>query len=397
MILRPLIEFAALALAVPAGFSCAYLLLATLLSAPPRAPARASGSRRYDVVVPAHNEAAVIARTVRSLRAIAWPKDRYRIIVVADNCVDATARIARDEGALVLERHDTAKRGKGHALAFAFERSSGDGWADAVVVVDADSEVSANFLEAIDGRLGHGACAVQVHYGVLNPHDSWRTRLIAIAKGAFHVVRSRARERLGLSCGIRGNGWCVTHGLLRQVPYRAFSMTEDIEYGIDLGLAGVRVHYADEAHCDGEMVSNAKAAQSQRRRWEGGRLQLIRSRTWPLLRNAVTRRDPITLDLAFDLMVLPLSYVTLNVLALTFVAGILRSLEGSAGTVYVPVAAACGASIALYVLRGWQLSGTGVRGLRDLACAPFFLAWKVASMVTRPRSAGWVKTDRERH
>ena len=74
--------------------------------------------------------------------------------------------------------------------------------------------------------------------GVLNPQDSWRTRLMAIALASFHRVRSRARERLRLSCGIRGNGWCITHRLLREVPYRAYSLAEDIEYGIDLGLAG---------------------------------------------------------------------------------------------------------------------------------------------------------------
>ena len=95
----------------------------------------------------------------------------------------------------------------------------------------------------IAARIAGGAVAVQAHYGVLNPQASWRTQLITIAKGAFHIVRSRARERLGLSCGIRGNGWCVTHELLQRVPYRCFSLTEDLEYGIQLGLAGLRVGY----------------------------------------------------------------------------------------------------------------------------------------------------------
>ena len=94
------------------------------------------------------------------------------------------------------------------------------------------------------------------------------------------------------TCGIRGTGWCVTHQLLQAVPYQAFSLTEDVEYGIDLGLAGYRVAYADEADCDAEMVSNEQSARTQRQRWERGRFQLMRTRTWPLLKAAVQRRIP---------------------------------------------------------------------------------------------------------
>ena len=121
------------------------------------------------------------------------------------------------------------------------------GFATAVAVIDADAAVSANLLEAFAARIDHGARAIQAHYGVLNPMVSWRTQLLSIAKGAFHTVRSRARQRLGLSCGVRGNGWCVTPELLRAVPYRYFSLTEDVEYGIALGRAGYRVEYAGEA------------------------------------------------------------------------------------------------------------------------------------------------------
>src|SRR5208337_2444609 len=207
------------------------------------------------VFVPAHDEEAVIARTVANLRRLDWPADRFRVTVIADNCSDATARIATAAGGRVYERHNLEKRGKGYALAYAFERSAAEAWADAVVVIDADAEASANLLEAFAVRIENGACAVQAHYGVLNPMASWRTRLITIAKAAFHIVRSRARERLGVSCGIRGNGWCVTHELLNRIPYRAFSLTEDVEYGIELGLAGYRVQYADEAHSDADKVS----------------------------------------------------------------------------------------------------------------------------------------------
>jgi hypothetical protein len=254
-----------IALAVPAALTCAYLAVATILSAA-AVPMRCKEQRlRFDVVIPAHNEAMVIERTVASLRRLDWPAELFRVVVVADNCTDATATLARAAGAEVLERHDATLRGKGYALAFAFQASRARQWADAVVVIDADAEASSNLLQAFAARIEAGAEAVQAHYGVLNPWASWRTRLITIAKASFHIVRSRARERLGLSCGIRGNGWCVTHKLLAKVPYQAFSLTEDLEYGIDLGLAGYRVYYADEAHADADMVSGEQIASKQRR------------------------------------------------------------------------------------------------------------------------------------
>jgi 1,2-diacylglycerol 3-beta-glucosyltransferase len=383
-----------LCLALPAGLACLYLFIATLLSGALSVPPRSSRTLRFDVIVPAHNEVAVIERTVASLKKIEWPADRFRVWVVADNCDDSTAELARAAGAHVLERHDTARRGKGYALQHAFRASLEEGWAQAVVVVDADAEVSVNLLEAFAARIQMGAHAVQAHYGVLNPQASWRTRLITIAKASFHIVRSRAREHLAVSCGIRGNGWCVTHELLMTVPYAAFSLTEDLEYGIDIGMAGYRVAYADEAHSDADMVTGEQVARKQRQRWEGGRFQLIRGKTLPLLAAAFRQRSAICLDLALDLLVLPLSYVAINVLALIALAAALSWWQ-PAYYGWVWAGLACGASLVLYVLRGWQLSGIGAQGLLDLARAPGFLVWKVLLMLNPRKSGEWVRTDRE--
>ena len=390
-----LLNLLLLALALPAGLACAYLLACTLLSARAPPPPRSSRGLRFDVFVPAHNEEAVIARTVANLLRLDWPADRFRVIVIADNCSDATSSIAAQSGARVFERTNLEQRGKGYALKHAFERSAAEAWADAVVVIDADAEASANLLEAFAARIERGACAVQAHYGVLNPFASWRTRLITIAKAAFHIVRSRARERVGVSCGIRGNGWCVTHALLAQVPYRAFSLTEDLEYGIELGLAGFRVQYADEAHSDADMVSGEQIARKQRQRWEHGRFELVRAKSAMLLRAAVLMRSAVCLDLAFDLLVLPLSYVTLNVCALVALAGVAAWWLPAMHT-WLWFGLGCAASLILYVLRGWQLSGIGAQGLLDLARAPGFLLWKILLMMRRRTSDEWVRTDREK-
>ena len=389
-----LLHLALLALALPAVCSCAYLLFFTLLSARPPVPPRSSRRLRFDFIIPAHNEAAGLSRTLRSAAAIDWPAGGYRIVVVADNCTDDTAAIARAAGAVALERSDAKLRGKGYALAHAFAASRAEGFADAVVVVDADADVSANILEAFSARLERGANAVQAHYGVRNPHASWRTRLITIAKGSFHIVRSRARERLGLSCGVRGNGWCVTHALLERVPYNAYSPTEDIEYGIALGLAGERVAYADEAHADAVMESDEHRASSQRARWDLGRFYLIRAKVRPLLRAAAARPSAICLDLALDLLVLPLSYVAINSAGLIVLSAALGLLVPGMAA-WTITGGLCVAALLIYVLRGWQLSGTGMGGLSALCAAPWFLAWKTVVAIRSRHQTGWVRTKRE--
>lgn len=390
---QALVQVLLLALALPALAACGYLLALTALSARLPRPPRSTRTLRFDVIVPAHNEASVIGRSLLSLAALDWPAQNFRRIVVADNCSDDTARLARAAGATVIERNDPARPGKGHALALAFASSRAAGQADAVVVVDADAEVSPNLLEAFAARIEAGAGAVQAHYGVLAAGQSWRTRLIAIAHGAVHTVRSRARERLRLSCGLRGNGWCVTHAVLDAVPYRAFSQTEDLEYGIALGLAGHRVHFAGEASADAEMTGVETVARRQRQRWEDGRFALVRSQTLPLLRAAVRGRSAVCLDLALDLLVLPLSYVALNVLALATAAA-LAALWRPDLLGWLWAGGLAGAALLIYVLRGWQLSGRGAAGLLDLLHAPAFIAWKMLRVLRRHERHAWAPTRR---
>nr|WP_255665988.1 exopolysaccharide biosynthesis GT2 family glycosyltransferase EpsU [Myxococcus sp. AS-1-15] len=383
---------------LPVAVACGYLLLLTVLSWRRAAPVPPAPTRKFDVVIPSHNEELGIARTVANLSAVDYPASLRRILVIADNCSDATAQKAREAGATVLERQDTQKRGKGYALAHAFEFSQQDGFADAVVVVDADTVVSPNLLHAYGRRLEDGAHAVQAHYGVMNPTASWRTRLMTIALGMFHKVRSLGREALGVSCGLRGNGMCFTHAVLREVPHDAFSVVEDLEYGIRLGRKGHRVHYAWEAEVQGEMVSAEKQSRSQRQRWEGGRAQMRKLHGWPLLSDALKQRSGLLLDLSMDVLVPPLSQLVLAAVGSAVAASVLVWLSGGTAVWASAVAGFGLMSLGAYVLRGWWVSGVGPRGLLDLAWAPVYVVWKVGLMLRGPgaeKRGEWVRTERE--
>jgi 1,2-diacylglycerol 3-beta-glucosyltransferase len=380
-------------LALPLVAACGYLFIFTVLSWRPRIPPEAQVPPAFDIVVPAHNEAAGIASTVKSLLALDWPADRRRVVVVADNCSDNTAQLARDAGAVVLERQSATHKGKGYALQYAFEKLEGD----AVVVVDADTKVTPNLLRAFAARLAKGANACQAYYGVDNVSASWRTTLMAVAFAMFHRVRGRARENLRLSCGLKGNGMCFSKALLQKVPHDAFSVVEDLEFGIRLGKAGERVWYVDEGQVHGEMVSGEAASRSQRVRWESGRKAMVRAHVGPLLKDALKQKSGVLFDLAIDLLIPPLSYLGLGSAAL-FGAGIVLAVLGGAGTGTATLGAAglCVTSLGLYAARGWWLSETGLRGLAMLAAAPLYVVWKVALM--RKQTAApqeWVRTQRE--
>jgi len=381
-------------LGLPVLVAASYLFIATLLSSRPAIPAHSQAPRKFRFIVPAHNESAGIRETVRSLLAVDYPAASFDVLVVADNCVDDTADQARAAGAIVLERQDAERRGKGYALLLAFSNLPPD--VDAVVVIDADTLVSPNILHAFAARRDSGAVAIQADYAVRNPNAAWRTRLIAIAFGAFHIVRSRAREHLGLSCGLRGNGMCFSAALLTEVPHEAFSIVEDVEYGLRLGEAGYRVQYADEAHVYGEMVSTAAAAASQRRRWEEGRKDLVRRNGFRLLKAGLRQKNRVLFDLALDLLIPPLSRIAVFS-ALFMLAAAALSVHAGRVVCSVVVFGWCLFAVVSYVLRGWSVSGTGIRGLLDLGLAPLYVVWKAGLRLrkaSRPTSS-WVRTKRE--
>lgn len=389
-------ELLLIAAALPFVVACGYLFVLAIFSARPKDPVYGEPRAFFDVIVPAHNEAAYIATAVDALLHLDYPAHLFRVVVVADNCTDETAANATNAGATVLVRDDPGQRGKGYALEMAFDRSLAEGKADAVVVVDADAIPSANLLRAFAVRLESGAPAVQSDYTVLNPEASWRTRLMRIALATFVGVRALGRERLGLSAGLRGTGMCFTTKTLRAVKPAAHSNVEDLEYSLWMGEAGLRVHFAAEAEVRSEMTTSGATAEVQRGRWEGGRRRLARAEGPRLLGKALATRSAILLDLALDLLVPPLTRLSaLVALGCTLAAGL--ALRDHAAWGALLVWAACAAMLGAYCMRGWVLSKTGARGLIDLAHAPLYMTWKASALL---RGAGasdaWIRTEREK-
>ena len=387
------LDIAASVVGIPAATAGGYLGLLAVLSRVP-APPPEGELLGIAVIVPAHNELGNIEATVRSLLATDYPADRRRVIVLADNCTDATADVARAAGAEVIERTDDERRGKGFALTDTFPTVFADPAVDVVMVVDADTLVTPNLLRAASAHIRSGAEVLQARYAIRNANDSWRTRLLQIAFASFHDVRSLGRERLGVSCGLRGNGMAFSREALRRVPHHTETVIEDLEFGIRLALEGLRVRYVHEATVFGEMPADSASSAVQRRRWEGGRVQLRRLFAGSLVRRAVSGRDRLAADLAMDLLVPPLGQLV-GVLVVGLGGSVVLALVSGSGVAPVVWGIGLG-GVVVHVARGWQLSGTGARGLVDLLAAPLYVGWKLTSKAVRVRRppTEWVRTPR---
>ncbi len=388
-ILHTLLHFAgwfAALVTLPGTLELAALTIAGIFYTTRRMGTKNTDCNRIAVLIPAHNEQAGISGVIGSLHECNLPYAEVDIIVIADNCADATAEHARRAGARVLERHNLEQRGKGYALDFAFNELEGENY-DAYLIVDADTRASENFLVAMHAAFASGAAAVQCGYRVSNPGDSVRTRLMDLALCGFNLLRPRGRARLGLSCGIYGNGFGLTRQTITRVPYTATSVVEDLEYHIKLVEAGIRVAYIGEAMVLGEMPAQGNAVKTQRARWEGGRILALKEQAPRLLKDLLRGRLRL-LEPLLDLLLLPLTF-HITLLCFTLLA------SDTSMRLYSCVAFAV---VALHLAAAAFISGRGLRVLRDLAVAPFYMLWKLFLLPTiflqSKKQSEWVRTAR---
>jgi cellulose synthase/poly-beta-1,6-N-acetylglucosamine synthase-like glycosyltransferase len=345
-----------------------------------------AGAWRVAVVVPAHDEEAVIRSCVESLMMAARGGFEVVVWVIADHCTDGTAEIAEAAGAHVIRREDPLERGKGPGLHDAFIRLTAEGY-DGFLVVDADTVVSEDFLVRAAGALRSGADAVQVRYTARQGEETMRTRLMDFALSAFNWVRPRGRERMGVSVGILGNGFGLRRETVEAVPYLAASLVEDLEYHLALVRAGRRVRFVEGCGVFGEMPVRGKGVKTQRARWEGGRLHILKL-AGPGLFGDVVRGRMGSLEPLLDLLLLPLAF---HVVLLAVAATAHARLVGVVGSVGLAVVAIHLAVTIIVRKRGW-------RDVVTLAGAPFYVAWKLLLIPTLVRHARakqeWVRTDR---
>lgn len=351
---------------------------------------------RVAILVPAHNEAELLGRCLASLATQTYPAARRRLLVIADNCTDATAMVAVCGGAGVMLRDDPSHPGKGQALRWAFDRLLAKlDPPDAFVIVDADSVADPGLVAGLVDAVHRGAEAAQAEYLVLDDPTDPAAGLRQAAFLLFHRTRFAGRAALGLPCSLVGNGMLLTSGLLRRIPWMAFTGTEDMEYSTNLRLAGVRPWFAPTALVSGPASGLGRAAATQRRRWEGGHLHVLRTHLLPLLAG-ILRGNRWLVDAAVDLATPSLGLLTL----LTLAGGAVVLAAGLAGVVGLwaglPWAGAALLLIA-YLVIGLHAARAPASAYRGLLRTPQFLGAKLityAHLAKGTHAERWERSER---
>ena len=353
----------------------------------------ASARPRCAVLIPAHNEEPVIARTLLDISAQLRPGDR--VIVVADNCTDGTAAVARAHGVEAVERTDPARRGKGYALAFGRDALSADP-PDVVIVVDADCTVAPQTLDRLTAEAHARRRPVQGSNRLFAPPQAGPNQQVAAF--AF-LVKNYARplglRRLGQGCLLTGTGMALPWEVFRDAPLAHGHIVEDLGLTVDLALLGLAPVFVPDAEVRGEFPIDDRAAGVQRQRWEHGHLRVMLAGIPQLLTTAVVRRRLSLVALALDVGVPPLSALVLTVGVALAILGIWALLGGPWG----PVAALGGvglfAGAALATV--WWRYGRGVLPAKALLRVPLYAAGKIPlylRFLVKPQR-DWVRTARD--
>jgi hypothetical protein len=360
---------------------------------PPLRRLRGPGARRptIAIVVPAHDEEGILGETLRDLAT--QVEDSDRIVVVADNCSDRTAEIARSHGARVLERVDPMRRGKGHAITFALDALDEDP-PDVVVVFDADCRASPGAIDAI-ARLAHETGRpVQAEYILQSPRDpSLRTRVSAFAIRVRNQVRARGLSRLAGTCQLVGSGMAFPWGVLRRASAQGGHLVEDLALGVDAALQGHPPIHCSDVQVTSVLPTSDEAALTQRRRWETGHLSMLGTASG-LVRQGILRRDRALFGLGLDLAVPPLSLLALGLLG--GAAGGALALASGAVLPALALAVETGA-VASALVVVWVAVGREDLPPRALLGLPLYLVWKLPvylRFVRRGPERIWVRTAR---
>ena len=294
-------------------------------------PLKIKKDHRFMAIIPAHNEEAVVGNLIESLKNQTYNKELYDIYVIADNCTDNTAKVAKEAGAIVYERFDSTKKTKGYALNwFLQQKIEEDAPYDAFFIFDADNIVDKNFIKNMNKKLCQGEDVVQGYRDIKNPTDSWITAGYAIFYWTLHRFYHLARYNIGLSPLLNGTGFMVRFDVVKPNGWDTQTLTEDIEFSLKRIIAGKRLGWATDAIVYDEQPVGFKQSWSQRSRWTVGHMQCMKEYTSKLAEAVKENKTMMNFDgFLYIIGSIPMFILTLILLVSNFV---LYAMDGMTQT-----------------------------------------------------------------
>lgn len=293
-------------------------------------PLKEDKQHRFMTIIPAHNEEKVVVNLIESLKKLDYPKDLYDIYVIADNCTDKTAEVAKKAGAIVCERFDEAHKTKGHALQwFLAQKIEEDAPYDAFCIFDADNIVDENFLKVMNKKLCQGEEVVQGYKDIKNPSDSWVSAGYAIFYWTMHRFYHLARYNIGLSPLMNGTGFMVKFDVIKSQGWNTKTLTEDIEFSLKRIIEGKKLGWARDAIVYDEQPVGFKQSWTQRSRWTVGHMQCLKEYTKPLAEAVVKNKTVMNFDgLLYMLGTTPMLILTMVLVIVNIVLFATGAMSG---------------------------------------------------------------------
>jgi len=344
------------------------------------------------ILVPAHNEAEQIKEVLEVV--LKQITERDKVIVIADNCHDNTAELARATGATVLERENLIERGKGYALDYAMKYIQDDP-PEVIVVLDGDCIIEPDTIKRITCKAIATGRPVQATYLMEQPEEpSLKDNVSMFSIKVKNLVRLLGLNRLGWHCLLTGSGMAFPWLLISQVSLAGSKTTDDMQLTVDLALAGSTPIFCEDALVVGRLMKD-QDAQSQRSRWEHGHLEMILVEVPRLLKEFATSGRFAALAMALDIAIPPLSLLVMA----WMVSMIIAWLAIIGGVSFTPaiIVAVAGAFLMTGVFLAWVKFGRSDLPLKNLIAIPFYILSKIPiylKFLVKPQSR-WLKTERD--
>lgn len=349
---------------------------------------------RMCVLMPAHNEQAVIRLTLEAVMSGLAPGDR--VLVVADNCDDDTAEIAGQMGADVIRRHDPTRRGKGYALDFGI-RHLCPSPPDVVIVLDADCLPETGALRRLARRCHAAARPMQADY-VMQAPELDAPPSLKIASFAWRVknhVRPLGLKRLGFPSQLMGTGMAFPWNVIGAASLATGHLVEDLVLGLELAAAGTPARFAPGERVQSVFPTSREGQFAQRTRWEVGHLAVIRRTLPPLALQAFKARDWCFLALLVDVAVPPLALLAVVLVSLLLAASVV-AFGGGLRLPLILATLGC-VAFAAAIAGAWTRVGKDVIGFEDLVSIPSYIVWKFAiyTLALAEKPLAWARSKRD--
>lgn len=346
------------------------------------------------ILVPAHNEALVIASTLENLKAQLGPNDQ--VVVIADNCQDETAEIVRKHGLTAIERSSETERGKGYALAFGMEHlKSQDTYPDVVVIVDADCLLAEKALATLKTRVIAWRRPVQACYLMLS--GEVERLAVKVSEFAFLVknkIRLRGLSKMGMPVPLTGTGMAFPWSAISEAQLATGDIVEDMRLGVELAEKGLGARYCDEAFVYSYFPTSETAEATQRERWEHGHLSTLQQFAPRLLKRAIKSKSIEAFGMMLDLIIPPLT------LLIMFIGGAwsLFLLYGvfSGSWMFFELSSQYLFVLMFTILLTWFCHAQHILSAKALLHIPIYMFSKIAIYIAYivRKQTKWIRTDR---